>query len=105
MSSTKPAAVIDISSALSSFRLSSCSQQQLEPIIVTATVPSKFLQTFNGSSQATTSTLPASRWPIFICLGVKSGASYRLENEHDQCALFLMNGSRIELVHKYRGTR
>ncbi|GJJ70802.1 hypothetical protein EMPS_03152 [Entomortierella parvispora] len=104
MSSSKPAAIIDLASILSSFRLTSSPQQQLKPVIVTATVPSNFLQTFNGGSQATSGTLPASQWPIFICLGVKSGASYHLENEYDQCALFIMNGSKIELVHKYRGT-
>lgn len=105
MSGTKPAAVIDLSSALSSFRPSGYSQQQFKPVIVTATVPRKFLQTFNGGSQATTGALAASQWPIFICLGVKSGPSYHLENEHNQCALFLMNGSKIDLVHTYRGTR
>ncbi|KAG0045788.1 hypothetical protein BGZ83_009000 [Gryganskiella cystojenkinii] len=105
MSYDKPVAMVDVAEALSSFRLSLSADHQPYPTLVAATVPKLFLQAYNSGSNQSNSALPASQWPIFVTVGVKIGPSYHFENEHDQCALFLMNGSKIQLVHKYYGTR
>jgi hypothetical protein len=101
----KPVAILNVASVLLSFRSSCSPHLQLIPSILSATVPSKFLATYNRGSRAADGAIPACQWPILVCLGVKSWSSYRFESESDQCALFVMNGSKIELVHKFRGTR
>ncbi|KAF9962941.1 hypothetical protein BGZ65_007097 [Modicella reniformis] len=69
------------------------------PIIVSAAVPTQFFKEYKDIL------LPPSEWPILVVLEMYDTKVYDNKlDESEGCALYVMKGGAIELVHKYQGS-
>lgn len=71
--------------------------------IISASVPRLFTQEY--AEMILSGSLPPSQWPILAVIRMSDLDNSTLDQDHDQCGLYVMREKAIELVHKYRGTR
>lgn len=71
--------------------------------IISASVPRLFTQEY--AEMIHSGALPPSQWPILAVIRMSDLDNSTLDQDHDQCGLYVMREKAIQLVHKYRGTR
>ncbi|KAF9437849.1 hypothetical protein BGZ76_010865 [Entomortierella beljakovae] len=99
---SKPVSVSDTSFISSS--LQSPAAHTIIPVIMSATVPAKFFEEYEDALQS--KTLLPSEWPILIVMMIsESEVDDSAKVESDRCALYVMKGDKMELVHNYHGTQ
>ncbi|KAF9384192.1 hypothetical protein CPC16_008526 [Podila verticillata] len=70
--------------------------------IISASVPRLFSQEY--AEMILSGALPPSQWPILAVIRMSDLNNSTLDQDYDQCGLYVMREKAIELVHKYRGT-
>ncbi|KAI1316652.1 hypothetical protein EDD11_009687 [Mortierella claussenii] len=100
----RPVSIADASIAFSPFPSPLPSSPLLTPIIMSATVPAKFFNEYQemlGRNE-----LPVSEWPLLLVLKMcDTEVDDSEQSDADRCALYVMKGGGIELVHTYEGSR
>lgn len=71
--------------------------------IISTIVPSLFTQKY--AEMILSGALPPSQWPILAVIRLSELDSSSLDQNQDQCGLYVMREKAIQLVHKYQGTR
>ncbi|ORZ12527.1 hypothetical protein BCR41DRAFT_423166 [Lobosporangium transversale] len=100
---TKPVSIVDTSFVLPSSlpRYSSLNRQI--PEVMFATVPTHFFKQYKHILDS--EGIPYSQWPILAVLKTcDTEVDDSDRNEVDRCALFVIKGNLIELVHKFQGS-
>ncbi|KAF9300613.1 hypothetical protein BGZ74_007696 [Mortierella antarctica] len=71
--------------------------------IISTSVPSLFTQEY--AEMICSGALPPSQWPILAVIRMSELDNTSLDQDQDQCGLYVMHKKAIQLVHKYQGTR
>ncbi|KAG0340374.1 hypothetical protein BG000_000065 [Podila horticola] len=71
--------------------------------IISTIVPSLFTQEY--AEMILSGALPPSQWPILAVIRLSELDNSSLDQNQDQCGLYVMREKAIQLVHKYQGTR
>ncbi|KAF9333183.1 hypothetical protein BG006_003922 [Podila minutissima] len=71
--------------------------------IISTSVPSLFTQEY--AEMICSGALPPSEWPILAVIRMSELDNTSLDQDQNQCGLYVMHKTAIQLVHKYQGTR
>ncbi|KAG0025798.1 hypothetical protein BGZ81_006841 [Podila clonocystis] len=71
--------------------------------IISTSVPSIFAQDY--AEMILSGALPPSQWPILAVIRMSGLDNSSLDQDQDQCGLYVMREKAIQLVHKYKGSR
>ncbi|KAF9175618.1 hypothetical protein BGX20_002945 [Mortierella sp. AD010] len=101
---SRPLSVADASFVLSPLPSPLPTAPSMTPSIMSATVPKQFFKEYEGLLQS--KIIPPSDWPILTVLMMcDTEVDDSVRNESERCALYVIKGDSIELVHKYSGTQ
>ncbi|KAF9354307.1 hypothetical protein BGX26_007864 [Mortierella sp. AD094] len=101
---SRPVSVADASFVLSPLPSPLPTAPSMAPSIMSATVPKQFFKEYEGLLQS--KIIPPSNWPILTVLMMcDTEVDDSVRNESERCALYVIKGDGIELVHKYSGTQ